>query len=128
MNDSLLRWVAGRSRPRTLVAGTALLLLVAAGVWSTFSVSVSSAVTHQKATLRERLIYGLLAKIPSEIEFIDRVVLKVHKGELPERLVNETFFWARERATPSQNGSPRRPIIFFQPAMTDRAKRIGVEL
>lgn len=102
------------------------MLLVAGALWATWS--VSPAASADRATLRERLIYGLLAKIPSEIEFIDLVVLKVNTGQLPERLVNETFFWARERAAPPENGSPRRPIIFFKPAMTARAKRIGVEL
>lgn len=128
MFETLFRSTVGHRSPRALAAGTVLVVLLAACLWSTVSVSTSSAVTQQKATLRERLIYGLLAKIPSEIEYIDRVVKKVHEGELPERLVNQTFFWARERAAPSQNGSPQRPIIYFQPAMTARAKRIGVDL
>jgi hypothetical protein len=85
-------------------------------------------VAQQTATLRERLIYGLLAKIPAEIEFIDRVVELVDKGKLPVRLVNETFFWARERASAPRDGSPQRPIIYFQPAMRARAERIGIDL
>lgn len=89
---------------------------------------VSSDVAQQTASLRDRLIYGLLAKIPAEIEFIDRVVEFVEEGELPQRLVDETFFWARERASRPRDGRPRRPIIYFQPAMTARAKRIGVDL
>lgn len=128
MLGQLFRTIVGRRGSRAVALSTVLVGMLVASLWATVSVSTSSAVTQQKATLRERLIYGLLAKIPSEIEYIDRVVLKVHEGKLPERLVNETFFWARERAAPSENGSPQRPIIYFEPAMTARAKRIGVDL
>lgn len=128
MNYPLIQSLQLRTRLRTIAAATVLILLMAGGMWTTFSVSTSPAATHERATLRERLVYGLLAKIPSELAFIELVVLKVDEGKLPVELVNQTFFWARERATPSQNGSPRRPIIFFKPAMTARAKRIGVEL
>jgi len=126
MNGTVVRSIVLGNRPRVLTAGVVLMLLVAIAQWAT--VSVRPAESAQRATLRERLIFGLLAKIPSEIEFIDLVVLKVHEGKLPERLVNQTFFWARERAAPSENGSPQRPIIYFKPAMTARAKRIGVAL
>lgn len=126
MHVALLRSIALRSRCRSPIVGTVLFALIVASVWVAFP--ASSAESQQRATLRERLVFGLLAKIPSEIAFIDLVVLKVETGKLPERMVNQTFFWARERASPSENGSPRRPIIYFQPAMKARAKRIGVEL
>lgn len=77
---------------------------------------------------RDRLIFGLRARLKSEIEFIDRVVMAVETGQLPERMVDQTFFWARQRSTMARNGRPRRPIIYFQFALTERAKRIGVTL
>jgi hypothetical protein len=84
--------------------------------------------TQQIATLRERLIFGLEARIPSEIAFVDAVVLEVRLGRLPQRMVDQTFFWARDRASIAQNGSQERPIIFFQPAMRARAARLKVKL
>jgi hypothetical protein len=84
--------------------------------------------TQQIATLRERLIYGLAARIPVELEFVDAVVLEVRLGRLPQRMVDQTFFWARDRASIAQNGSQERPIIFFQPAMRIRAARLKVKL
>jgi hypothetical protein len=84
--------------------------------------------TQQIATLRERLIFGLEARIPSELAFVDAVVLEVRFGRLPQRMVDQTFFWARDRASIAENGSQQRPIIFFQPAMRLRAARLKIKL
>lgn len=84
--------------------------------------------SHQVATLRERLIFGLEARLPSEVAFVEAVVHKVHTGKLPQRVVDQTFFWARDRASFNRNGIERRPIIFFQPAMAARAKKLKVDL
>lgn len=83
----------------------------------------------QKITLRERLIAGLKARLPSEVDFVDEVVDEVNAGHLPQRLVDETFFWARGRANLRQVWNrQRRPIIYFQPAMIARADRLGIDL
>jgi hypothetical protein len=74
------------------------------------------------------LVVGLQARLKSEVDFCNRVAVQVQLGKLPQRLVDETFFWARERAAPARNGLQYRPIIYFQPAMKLRAKKIGVEL
>jgi hypothetical protein len=79
-------------------------------------------------SLRDRLVVGLKARLKSEVEFVELVVLRVQSGQLPQRLVDETFFWARQRALIRRQGHPRRPILFFQPAMRARAERLGVDL
>jgi hypothetical protein len=86
--------------------------------------------SHQGINFRDRLIAGLQARRGSEVEFIDAVVLKVRQGKLPERLVNQTFFWSRDRANrPGHNpAGTQRPIIYFQPVMSAQAKRLGVTL
>jgi hypothetical protein len=83
---------------------------------------------QQVVSLRDRLIVGLQARLNSEVAFVELVVLQVRLGKLPQHVVDETFFWARDRASISRNGYSRRPIIFFQPAMIARAKRLRVEL
>jgi hypothetical protein len=92
--------------------------------------SVTPGSTHQGISFRDRLIAGLQARRPSEVEFIDAVVLKVRLGKLPERLVNQTFFWSRDRANrPGHHAlGTQRPIIYFQPVMAAQAKRLGVQL
>jgi len=89
---------------------------------------ITPAGSSRPVTLRDRLVSGLRARLKSEIEFIDDVVLAVNLGRLPQRLVDQTYFWARIRANNARFGGPRRPISYFQPAMTARATRLGVEL
>jgi hypothetical protein len=92
--------------------------------------AITSGSPQQGITFRDRLIVGLQARRGAEVDFIDEVVRKVRLGKLPERLVNQTFFWARDRA--NRTGQPRagtqRPVIYFQPVMTAQAKRLGVAL
>ena len=80
-------------------------------------------------SLHDRLITGLKARLNNELRFVDKVVYLVDTGKLPESLVDQTFFWARQKTLAKYRRSTRhhRPIIYFQPAMVARAARIGVK-
>jgi hypothetical protein len=91
-------------------------------------VPLEPAKPQRPVSLRDRLIVGLQARLKSEIAFVDLVVLRVRLGQLPQRVVDETFFWARDRASVPRSGRTRRPIIYFQPAMVARAQRLRVTL
>jgi hypothetical protein len=91
-------------------------------------VNVSPARPQRTLSLRDRLVVGLQARRKSEVEFVELVALRVKTGHLPRRLVDTTFFWARQRASVKNRGRVRRPILFFQPAMRLRAERVGVPL
>jgi hypothetical protein len=91
-------------------------------------VDIQAAKAEQPITLRDRLVVGLQARLKNEVALCNEVAVKVQLGLLPQRLVDETFFWARDRAAPARNGLQYRPIIYFQPAMKLRAKKIGVVL
>jgi hypothetical protein len=71
-------------------------------------------------TLKEQLIDGLRARIPSEVAFVDEVVARVNSGDLPLSMVQGTFLWARKK--------PRYQMPYFQQALTARAKEIGIKL
>ena len=45
-----------------------------------------------------------------------------------QRLVDETFFWARQRVAIVRYGRSNRPIVYFVPAMRARAKLLTVSL
>jgi hypothetical protein len=79
-------------------------------------------------TVRDRLITGLQVRLQSEATFIDHVLLQVEAGHLPQQMVDETFFWARKKAGDPAHGRPRRPIIYFEPALVARANAIHVTL
>ena len=90
--------------------------------------AVTPAKPQRPISLRDRLVVGLQARLKSEVAFVELTAARVASGHLPQRLVDETFFWARGRAAIVRNGRTRRPIIYFQPVMAARARRLGVDL
>jgi hypothetical protein len=84
--------------------------------------------SQQVASLRDRLVVGLQARLKSEVAFVELVALKVRQGKLPQRVVDQTFFWARDRASITRNGYSLRPIVYFRPAMIARSNRLRVDL
>ncbi len=91
-------------------------------------IDAAPAKPNRPITLRDRLVIGLEARLKTEVAFVDAVVAEVQAGHLPQRLVDETFFWARQRAAIVRNGRTNRAIIYFQPAMRARANLLHVTL
>ena len=91
----------------------------------------SSNVTNRQGrqvSLFDQLRVGLKAVTKEDLAFINLVVLRVNEGKLPRELVDSTFLWARNRYK-SHNGNHRlRPMVYFKPGLTARAKKIGVLL
>jgi hypothetical protein len=137
-----------RRRPRPVSTPTALSLLLVLGLLAAALLlpdridnralaatgplrpNITPGSPRQGISFRDRLIVGLQARRGSEVAFIDDVVLHVRLGKLPERLVNQTFFWSRDRAkrTDFPKVGTQRPIIYFQPVMTRQARQLGVKL
>ena len=91
--------------------------------------NLTPATPDKPITVRDRLIVGLQARLQSEVQFIDDVLFQVQMGHIPQSMVDDTFFWARQRATiPPRYGPPQRPIIYFKPAMTARANALHVTI
>jgi hypothetical protein len=92
------------------------------------NVILSPATPDQPLTVRDRLIAGLQARLQSEVAFIDHVLLEVQGGHIPQQMVDETFFWARQKAGAPRSGRVQRPIVYFKPAMIARANALHVTL
>ncbi len=87
----------------------------------------SDAQTLQKEpTLRERLVAGLQVRRPSEFAYIDAVVDTVERGELPQKVVDRYFFWAREK--PARSVATQRPIIYFEQGLTRAALKMKITI
>lgn len=89
---------------------------------------IQQATPDKPITLRDRLVVGLQARINFEVAFCDNLAEKVQTGQLPEQLVDETFFWARQRTQSPRNGHHYRPITYFIPAMRARADKLHISL
>lgn len=82
----------------------------------------------RQVSLYDQLRVGLKAYTKEDLAFIAEVVEKVEEGKLPRKLVDSTFLWARNRYKAKPNGRRLRPMVYFQPALTLQAKKIGVVL
>lgn len=111
-----------RPQPSKIIALLGLILLTVVGN------SWGQTIDQREPTFRQRLVAGLQVRRPSEFAFIDAVVDSVERGDLPERLVDRFFFWARNRSDRNLSfaGRPRRPIIDFQAALTFQAKKLKI--
>lgn len=72
-------------------------------------------------TFKQQLEKGLKARRPGDFAFIETVVANIDSGALPQKTVNETFLYAR-------NKSSTYPFIYFQFAIRKRAAKLGVTL
>ena len=82
----------------------------------------------RQITLRQQLTVGLKVFTKADKAFIEKVILAVEQGKLPRKLVDSTFLWARGRAGRRSYTRRLRPMVFFQPGLTLRAKRLGIKL
>lgn len=82
----------------------------------------------RQITLRQQLTYGLRAFTKADFAFIDKVILAVEQGRLPREMVDSTFLWARDRAARRSYQRRLRPMVYFAPGLTRRAKHINVRL
>lgn len=88
--------------------------------------SFGQTVANRKPTLEERLTSGLLARRPSEIAYITAVVDTVNRGDLPTKLVDRVFLWARSKAPKNTVG--RRPITYFQAGLNRIAAKMRIDI
>ncbi|MCE9605839.1 MAG: hypothetical protein K8U03_13165 [Planctomycetia bacterium] len=72
-------------------------------------------------TFKQQLEKGLKARRPSDFTFIQTVVANIDNGSIPQKMVNETFDYARSQ-------SSHYPFIYFQFAIRKRAAKLGVTL
>lgn len=75
----------------------------------------------KRTELEDRLKSGLRARQPAEVEFIEAVVQRVRRGELPGKLVDSTYLWALQR-------QKKYPYPLFERALRLQADRLGIDL
>jgi len=82
----------------------------------------------RQLSLADQLRTGLKVKTKADKGLIAAVVKAVEEGRLPRALVDSTFLWSRERAKRRSRKRELRPIVYFQPALVLRAKKMGLKL
>lgn len=82
----------------------------------------------RQVNLYDMLRVGLKAKTKADFEYIAEVVQKVEQGKLPRDMVDSSFLYARYRYRTHPGSHKLRPMVYFQPSLSARAKKIGVIL
>lgn len=82
----------------------------------------------RQVSLHDMLRVGLKAKTKADFEYIAEVVKLVDEGTLPRDMVDSSFLYARYRYRTHPTSHRLRPMVYFQPSLTARAKKIGVIL
>ena len=72
------------------------------------------------ALTADEIKVALATSTPEEEGFIQRVMAKVDKGQMPLDLVQSTFLWAKKK--------PKRKFQYFKYGMIHRAAELGIAL
>ena len=80
----------------------------------------------RQVSLHDMLRVGLKAKSEADFAYIAEVVKLVDEGKLPRDMVDSSFLYARYRYRTHPGSFKLRPMVYFQPSLTARAKKIGV--
>lgn len=110
------------TRRQFFAHSTAVVALALAGVAGSALAQVP-----RSPALLQRLLVGLKVRTSADRAFVSRVVQLVQLGQLPVKLVDTTYLWARKRAA-RNSYSANNPMIYFRPAMEARAKKLGVTI
>ena len=86
-------------------------------------VAGASTIEANVANLQQQLESGLKARRPEEFAFIAKVVSLVEEDALPLDLVMSTFLWTRKNPKAKEY-----PFVYFQRALRERAKKLGILL
>lgn len=101
---------------RWLITGATLLLIGICG--GLFYCQEGGASQRQRVPLDAQTMKAALrTETPEEQGYIDEVLRRVERGQLPRSLVEATFVWARQR--------PEHRFQYFRRALRLQAARLG---
>ena len=74
---------------------------------------------NAKVSLKDRLVTGLRATSPEDIEYCERVANATRTGKLPTKIVDSTYFWATAKKVDY-------PLPAFAKALELQCQRLGI--
>ena len=72
-----------------------------------------------EVSLKDRLVTGLRAVRPDDVDYCERVAQATRTGQLPGKLVDRTYFWAIGRGSDF-------PLPAFAKALEFQCRRLGI--
>lgn len=106
--------------PRTIGLGCLLICggLLLSGSPQALAADPSRA-PRQEVSLKDRLVTGLRAVRPDDVDYCERVAQATQTGQLPTKLVDRTYFWAIGRGSDY-------PLPAFAKALEFQCRRLGI--
>lgn len=77
----------------------------------------------QEVSRRDRLVFGLKARHPTEVTFLEQVNAQVDARVIPADLVDRVFFLVHE-----EKGDTKYPFIYFERILRMQGTKIGVPI
>jgi hypothetical protein len=74
---------------------------------------------NKEVSLKDRLITGLRATRPEDIQYCERVANATRTGKLPPKIVDSTYFWATAKQT-------NYPLPAFAKALDLQCQKLGI--
>ena len=81
----------------------------------------ASTIEANVAGLQQQLVSGLKVTRKDDLAYIEKVVVMVSNDDLPLELVKATFQWTRQNPK-----AKKYPFVYFQRALRERAKKLGI--
>ena len=74
---------------------------------------------NEEISLKDRLVTGLRATRPEEVQYCERVANAARSGKLPAKIVDSTYFWATAKKVDY-------PLPAFAKALELQCQRLGI--
>jgi hypothetical protein len=112
-----------RDRERHLMPLNKLATVIAIGILTAllprFVAAEVPKTTNTEVSLKDRLITGLRATRPEDIQYCERVANATRTGKLPPKIVDSTYFWATAKQT-------NYPLPAFAKALDLQCQKLGI--
>ena len=74
---------------------------------------------NEEISLKDRLVTGLRATRPQDVQYCERVANAARSGKLPAKIVDSTYFWATAKRVDY-------PLPAFAKALELQCQRLGI--
>ena len=74
---------------------------------------------NEEVSLKDRLVTGLRATRPEDVQYCERVANAARSGKLPAKIVDSTYFWATAKRVDY-------PLPAFAKALELQCQRLGI--
>ena len=74
---------------------------------------------NEEVSLKDRLVTGLRATRPEDVQYCERVANAARSGKLPAKIVDSTYFWATAKKVDY-------PLPAFAKALELQCQRLGI--